>query len=288
VLIRGLAISDPDKIESQGHWNKEHFIKVQQTGARLVRIPVHPIAWRERTPQGYLALLDQAVEWCTDLGMYVMLDWHSIGNMKAGLYQDPMYETSMEETSSFWRTIARHFAGNNTVAFYELFNEPTLFNDQLGRMSWDEWKRINEDLIAIIRAYDRETIPLVAGLDWAYDLSPLRINPVEAERIGYVTHPYLHKRSKPWEPKWEENFGFAADRFPVIATEFGFTLSKEGSAETREYGKAIIKYLEGRGIGWVAWVFDPEWGPPMLRSWDTYALTESGEFFKQALQGKVE
>jgi endoglucanase len=288
VLIRGLAISDPDKIQSQGHWNKEHFIKVQQTGARLVRIPVHPIAWRERTPQGYLALLDQAVEWCTDLGMYVMLDWHSIGNLKAGLYQDPMYITSMEETFSFWRTIARHFAGNNTVAFYELFNEPTLYSGQLGRMSWDEWKRINEDLIAIIRAFDRETIPLVAGFDWAYDLSPLRINPVEAERIGYVTHPYLHKRSKPWEPKWEENFGFAADRFPVLATEFGFTLRKEGSDETREYGKAIIKYLESRGIGWVAWVFDPEWGPPMLRSWDTYALTESGEFFAQAMQGKVQ
>jgi hypothetical protein len=35
-------------------------------------------------------------------------------------------------------------------------------------------------------------------------------------------------------------------------------------------------------------VFDPEWGPPMLRSWDTYALTESGEFFKQAMQGKVQ
>jgi len=288
VLFRGLAISDPDKIESQGHWNKEHFIKVKQTGARLVRIPVHPIAWRERTPQGYLALLDQAVEWCTDLGMYILLDWHSIGNMKTGLYQDPMYVTSMEETFSFWRTIARHFAGNNTVAFYELFNEPTLYSDQLGRMSWDEWKRINEDLIALIRAYDRETIPLVAGFDWAYDLSPLRINPVEAERIGYVTHPYPHKRSKPWEPKWEENFGFAADRFPVLATEFGFTLGKEGMADNGEYGKAIIKYLEGRGIGWVAWVFDPEWGPSMLRSWDTYALTESGEFFQQAMQGKVQ
>ena len=284
VLFRGLAISDPDKIESQGHWNKEHFIKVKQTGARLVRIPVHPVAWRERTPQGYLALLDQAVEWCTDLGMYILLDWHSIGNLKTGLYQDPMYVTSMEETSSFWRTIARHFAGNNTVAFYELFNEPTLYSDQLGRMSWDEWKRINEDLIALIRAYDRETIPLVAGFDWAYDLSPLRINPVEAERIGYVTHPYPHKRSKPWEPKWEENFGFAADRFPILATEFGFTLGKEGMADNGEYGKAIIKYLEGRGIGWIAWVFDPEWGPSMLRSWDTYALTESGEFFTQAMQ----
>ena len=151
-------------------------------------------------------------------------------------------------------------------------------------MSWDEWKRINEDLIAVVRANNPQAIPLVAGLDWAYDLSPLHNSPIEAERIGYVTHPYEHKRNKPWEPKWEENFGFAAGRYPVVATEFGFWQGKEGAPDPREYGKAIVKYLEGRGIGWVAWVFDPDWQPNLLRSWNPYALTESGEFFKQAMQ----
>jgi endoglucanase len=287
VLFRGLSISDPDKIERQGHWNRAHFLKVKETGANLVRIPVHPIAWRERTPREYLALLDQAVEWCTELGMYVDLDWHSIGNLKAGLFQDPMYDTSMAETFDFWRTIARHFAGHNTVAFYELFNEPTQYSNQLGRVSWDEWKQINEDLIAVIRAYDHQAIPLVAGFDWAYDLSPLRINPVEAVGIGYVTHPYPHKRSKPWEPKWEENFGFAADQFPVLATEIGFTLGKGGMTDNGEYGIAIVNYLEARGIGWVAWVFDPDWGPGMLESWNTYKSTECGEFFKQAMQANA-
>lgn len=284
VLFRGLNISDPDKIANQGHWNKEHFAKVKAMGANLVRIPVHPIAWRERGPKAYLALLDEAVEWCSEEGMYVVIDWHSIGNLKAGMFQDPMYETSMPETFAFWRTISQHFAGNNTVAFYELFNEPTLYSNKLGRVTWEDWKRINEDLIATIRANDMDTIPLVAGFDWAYDLSPLRINPVEAANIGYVTHPYPHKRSKPWEPKWEENFGFAASDFPIMATEIGFTMGKEGMAENGEYGAAIVKYLEGRNISWVAWVFDPEWTPTMFSSWETYKLTESGEFFKQAMQ----
>ncbi len=287
VLLRGLAISDPDKIEHQGHWSKDHFVKVKGMGAMIVRIPVHPIAWRERMPARYLRLLDQAVEWCTDLGMYVMIDWHTIGNLKMELFQDPMYDTTPKETYDFWRTIARHFKGNNTVAFYELFNEPTLYHGQLGRMSWSEWKKINEDIIHLIRAYDDGTIPLVAGFDWAYDLTPLHIEPIEAEGIGYVTHPYPHKRGKPYEPKWEEDFGFAANRYPVFATEFGFTLGKEGMAENGEYGTAIINYLEEKGISWIGWVFDPEWYPRMFESWDTYRLTESGEFFKEALQGRV-
>jgi aryl-phospho-beta-D-glucosidase BglC (GH1 family) len=280
LLFRGLSISDPDKIERQGHWNKSHFEKIKDMGAMLVRIPVHPVAWRERTPEKYLELLDQAVDWCTDLGMYMIIDWHSIGNLGMELYQDPMYITSKQETYQFWRTISQHFAGNNTAAFYELFNEPTIYRGQLGTMSWSEWKRINENMIGIIKAFDSEKIPLVAGLDWAYDLSPLRDDPVNAEGIAYVTHPYSFKRSQPWEPKWEEDFGFASGRYPVVATEFGFE-TPPGQANDNEYGKRIIKYLEANGISWVCWCYDPEWGPRLIKSWQ-YDLTGSGEFFKNA------
>jgi endoglucanase len=284
VLFRGVSIADPDKIDHQGHWNKEFFVKVQQTGAHIVRIPVHPVAWRERGPQAYLKLLDQAVEWCTDLGMYIDLDWHSIGNLRTGLFQDPMYQTSQQETFQFWRIAAQHFAGNNTVAFFELFNEPTLFRDQLGPMSWDEWKRINEDLITIIRAFDQGKIPLVAGLDWAYDLTPLHINPIAAAGIGYVTHPYPFKRSKPWEPKWDEDFGFAAAQYPMIATEIGYW-TRPGTPPD-DYGPSIVNYLEGKGISWIAWVFDPNWQPSMISSWDNFTLIGEGEFFVHAMQGK--
>ncbi len=286
ILFRGVAISDPDKIERQGHWNKGHFEKVKETGAMVVRIPVHPIAWRDRTPEKYLELLDQAVEWCTDLGMYVMIDWHSIGNLGMELFQDPMYNTSKPETYQFWRTISQHFSGNNTVAFYEIFNEPTIYRGQLGSMPWSEWKQINENIIHLIRAYNTETIPLVAGLDWAYDLTPLRDDPINAEGIGYVTHPYAHKRSQPWETKWEEDFGFAADKYPVIATEFGFG-GFPGQKNDNVYGNSIIKYLEGKGISWVCWVFDPEWGPRLLQSWQ-YDLTDSGIFFKKAMHGELD
>ena len=288
ILFHGLAFADPDKIEAEGHWNKELLQRMKDLGANLIRIPVHPIAWRNRTPNKYLELLDQAVNWCTDLGLYVMIDWHSIGNLRAGLYQDPYYITSLTETLSFWRTIARHFTGNSTIAFYELFNEPTLFNGQLGSMTWDEWKEINEEMIKLIRAFDTETIPLVAGLDWAYDLTPLRYDPVNAEGIGYVSHPYVHKRTPPWEPKWEEDFGFASGKYPVFATEFGFVLGDLSMEANKDYGKRIIKFLEDSGISWAWWVFDPDWYPNMFKSWDDFTLTDNGKFFKEAANGLLE
>lgn len=288
IVFRGTAIADPDKLEQGKHWDKSIFQHMKEFGATLVRIPVHPVPWRMRTPEKYLQLLDQAVDWCTELGMYVIIDWHSIGNLGMELFQDPMYQTTRQETYEFWRTIAIHFKGNNTVAFYELFNEPTLASGKLGSMPWSEWKKINENIIHLIRAYDTERIPLVAGLDWAYDLTPLRIEPIEAEGIGYVTHPYADKCKRPYEPKWDEAFGFASNRYPVVATEFGFTFGTREWEDNGEYGKEIISYLEERGMSWVCWVFDPEWYPRLVESWAPFKLTKSGEFFKQALQQKIQ
>jgi aryl-phospho-beta-D-glucosidase BglC (GH1 family) len=298
VLFRGLAISDPDKLEMQGHWNREHFVKVKEMGATLVRIPVHPVAWRERTPAEYLKLLDQAVGWCTELDMHVIIDWHSIGNLETEVFQDPMYETTKQETYEFWRTMARHYAGHNTVAFFELFNEPTTYRDQLGPVSWADWKKTVENEIALIRAYDPQAIPLVAGFDWAYDLTPIILDPIAADGIGYTVHPYANKRPQPWEPKWEEDFGFAAAKYPVIATEFGgfaqqgtngqspsaASAGRDNRNET--YGPAIIQYLEGKGISWTVWCFDPEWGPTLIKNWN-YDLNPSGEFAKAAMHGEI-
>jgi hypothetical protein len=126
----------------------------------------------------------------------------------------------------------------------------------------------------------------VAGLDWAYDLTPLNIEPINAQGIGYVTHPYPNKRSQPWPPKWDEDFGFAAARYPIIATEIGFSVPKGTVLKNDDYGPLIVNYLEGKGISWTAWCYDPEWGPTLLQNWD-FELTGSGEFFKQAMHGQV-
>jgi endoglucanase len=282
MVFRGVSVADPDKLERQGHWNKEFFAQVRAYGANIVRIPVHPQAWRERTHEVYLKLLDQAVAWCTELQIYIIIDWHCIGNLKMGLFQDPYYDTSEQETYEFWRTIARHFRGHHTPALYELFDEPTVFNGQLGTMSWSEWKTINENMIRLIRAYDPEKVILVAGFDWAYDLTPLHDDPINAEGIAYVSHPYPHKRQPPYEPKWEENFGFAAARYPLVLTEIGFTTGKLGLADNGEYGKALMNYADAKGMSWIAWIYDPDWYPRLIDSWDGHT-TEGGEFFKHEL-----
>jgi hypothetical protein len=47
-----------------------------------------------------------------------------------------------------------------------------------------------------------------------------------------------------------------------------------------------VNYLEGRGISWIAWAYDPNWGPQLLKSWN-FDLTKASEFFKQQMSAPV-
>mgnify|MGYP001806368286 CR=1 FL=1 len=287
MVFRGLNVADPDNLHTKGHWEKVFFQEIKNWGANIVRFPVHPSAWRKRGKAEYLKLLDDGVKWATELGLYVIIDWHSIGNLRTEMYQSDNYETTQKETFEFWRTMAKHFKGNNTVAFFELFNEPTVAGGQLGTCSWEQWKTLNEEMIGIIRAHGNDAIPLVAGFNWAYDLTPVKENPINAVGIAYVSHPYPMKRSKPWEDKWTVDWGFVAKKYPLILTEIGFSGTEEVGAHVpvisdESYGEAITKYTAEQGISWVGWVFDDRWAPRMFSDWN-FTPTRQGKYFKKAL-----
>lgn len=288
IVLRGLDTSDPDKLEREGHWNKEYFQEMKDWGANVVRFPVHPGRWRARGVKEYLQLLDDGVAMAKELGMYVIIDWHSIGNLRTEMFTRQSYETTQKETFEFWRTMAGHYKGNTAVACFELFNEPTLDGGKLGTCTWSEWKRLMEDIITIIRAHGATAIPLVAGFNWGYDLTPVAKDPISAEGIAYVSHPYPQKREKPWEEKWTRDWGFVSEKYPVILTEIGFCGPDERGAHIpvisdESYGDAITDYCAQRGISYTVWVFDPQWAPMLSSDWN-FTPTRQGRYWKAALR----
>ena len=257
-------------------------------GANLVRFPVHPRAWNKRGKENYLDLLDKGIKWAGELGMYVIIDWHSIGNLRTEMYQSDMYDTTQKQTFDFWRTIAQRYGDNTTVAFYELFNEPTTYNNQLGTITWDYWKDLNTEMITIVRANGGNGIPLVAGFNWAYDLTPVKDNPLEVEGIAYVSHPYPQKRPKPWKEQWEKDWGFVKNKYPLILTEIGFSGPDDPGAHVpvisdESYGDTITEYCDENEISYMIWVFDNQWAPRLFEDWN-YTPSRQGKYFKEKLQ----
>lgn len=287
IVFRGYSSSDPDKLESQGDWNLEYFEEMKRWGANLVRFPVHPTAWNKRGKEAYLKLLDDGIKWAGDQGMYVIIDWHSIGNLRTEMYQDDMYNTTQKETFDFWRTIGAKYGKNPVVAFYELYNEPTTYNGQLGTSSWAQWKELNTEMIGIVRANGGEGIPLVAGFNWAYNLTPVKDDPIEAEGVAYVSHPYPQKRNKPWEDQWTKDWGFVKEKYPLILTEIGFCGPEDPGAHVpvisdESYGDAITNYSDERNISYVVWVFDRQWAPRLFED-EQYTPSRHGRYFKKKL-----
>ncbi|MFZ0829446.1 MAG: cellulase family glycosylhydrolase [Verrucomicrobiia bacterium] len=294
IVFRGLDASDPDKLERNGQWNQHYFEMAKAWGANVVRIPVHPAAWHIHGKKNYLKLLDQGVAWARAEGLYVIIDWHSIGNLpgekffpaSSELYPPTAYDTTKEETFDFWRTMAKHYRGNNTVAFFELFNEPAL-GGNMGDCNWPRWKGLLEEIIKTIRANGGTAVPLVAGFNFGYDLTPVANAPINAEGIGYVAHPYPMKAKQPWESNWTHDWGFVAEKYPLILTEIGFLEPGAPGGYNpitgdESYGDAITAYCARHGISYTVWCFDPHWGPCLIKDWN-FTPTRAGIYFKKAL-----
>lgn len=290
IVFRGLCFSDPVKLVGDGQWNERYFAAAADWGANIVRFAVHPTNLNRMGWDATFEAMDQGIEWAKKNGMYVIMDWHSIGNLKDAKYTNPMYNTDLDETLKFWKTVAQRYNDEPTVALYEIFNEPTVTGEDTGACTWEEWKGLQEQIIDTIRVYNPNAVCLCAGFNWAYDLAPVATAPIARPNVAYVTHPYPMKREQPWEKQWEADWGYVADTYPVICTEMGFCLENELGAHipvisTEVYGEHITKYLEEKGISFTVWCFDTTWSPTLIEDWD-FTPTTQGRFFKAYLQSK--
>ena len=81
IRLKGVSFSDPDKLETDGQWNQHYFQEAKNWGCNVVRFAVHPTRLNDRGWDAYFELMDQGVKWAAELDMYVIIDWHSIGNL---------------------------------------------------------------------------------------------------------------------------------------------------------------------------------------------------------------
>ena len=66
-------------------------------------------------------------------------------------------------------------------------------------------------MMKIIRKEHDEALVLVAGFNWAYDLIPVKKDPIDAKGIAYVSHPYPEKG----RPHGNNNGKQTGDLWPI-------------------------------------------------------------------------
>jgi len=280
VTLRGLMPADPAVLRRKGRFERLFFDKMADSGANVIRLPVHPERWG-RDPDYLWRYLDPAVAWNGENGVYTIIDLHFIGDIGTdrGAQMPDIRMPSRDFAMAFWQQVASYFKDTPHVIF-EIFNEPA---DILA----EDWQTNAQALVDVIRATGARQLIIVGGIEYSRDLSWVLKSPIKDDNIAYASHIYpAHGRYS-----WDLWFGNISEKYPVVMTEWGWMESDPGGKQEylvgsqKTYGEPLMKYLDQRGIGWVACWFDDEWKPAMFAE-ELDKLTPFGEFVLQRLSGQ--
>ncbi|RSK25450.1 glycoside hydrolase family 5 protein [Bacillus sp. HMF5848] len=277
--MKGLMAQDPAVLKNRNLFSKKLYEDIRETGANTIRVPVHPDRWVD--DEDYLwRYLDKIVAWAGELGMYVIIDWHYIGNIQSGVgAQLPdIDEHPLDLTIQFWEQVAPYFKDVPHVIF-EIYNEPADINEQT-------WQKHANDIVQIVRKAGADQLIIVGGIDYSFDITWALDNPIDSKNIAYTSHVYPSRSRLLWDVYIRE----VAETYPVLVTEWGFmNVSRNETKQTyligstEEFGAPFLDFMNEHNIGWVACWYDDTWEPPMFEK-NFKATNEFGEFILSTLK----
>ena len=192
----------------------------------------------------------EGVKYATELGMYVIIDWHilSDGNPKK----------HVKASKAFFKEMSKTFKDYDNV-LYEICNEPN------GGTDWKTIKSYAKSVIPVIRKNDKDAIIIVGTPNWSQKVDEAAASPITGyDNLMYAFHFYAgtHKADM------RKTLTDAVKKgLPVFVTEFGITdASGYGGIDKKEAVK-WIKALNKRDISYVAWnVSNKDEGSAMIKS----------------------
>lgn len=223
-------------------------------------------------------LIDQGVRYATDLGMYVIIDWHILSDGNPLTYKN--------QANQFFKEIAKKYSGYGNV-MYEICNEP---NGRGG--SWKNIKSYAKTIVKTIRSVNKNAIIIVGTPTWSQDVDQAQADPITGyKNIAYSFHFYAGTHKSALRSKLEKA---VKKGLPVIVTEFGISEASGGGTANTAEGNRWIKLLDRYGIGRVCWnLSNKNETSALLKSscrkksgWKASDLSASGKWLVQSYTGK--
>ncbi len=211
-------------------------------------------------------LVTTGVNAATELGMYVIIDWHILREESPNVYKD--------EAVEFFNMMSSRFCHNDNV-IYEICNEPN------GSSDWSDIRRYAETVIPVIRKNDSDAVIIVGTPTWSQGIDKACDDPLEYDNIMYALHFYADTHRQWLRDRAETCY---KKGLPIFISEFNITDSSGNSNVNTEEGDLWMKLISKYNFSYLCWSLSNTNQPHSvisgykLSGWNESDLTVTGKW----------
>lgn len=262
--------------------NKEAFQTFRDDwGANLIRLAMYTDENGGYCSGGDRAKLKQTVcngvDYATDLGMYVIVDWHILHDLSPKVYE--------EDAKVFFEEMSKKYKDYDNI-IYEICNEPN------GGTTWKDVKSYAEVIIPIIRNNDPDAIIIVGTPTWSQDVDVAAQNPITGyDNIMYAVHFYAATHTDNIRNKVTTALDAG---LPVFISEFSICDASGNGAI--DYGQADkwFDLINSNNLSYAAWnISNKNETSSIIKAscnktsgWTVDDLSEAGVWVRNKILGK--
>ncbi len=259
--------------------NKDAFKTLRdEWGANVIRLAMYTAESGGYCTDGdkdkLKGLVDNGVDYATELGMYVIIDWHILSD------NDP--NQNKDEAIAFFDEMSKKYADYPNVLF-EICNEPN------GGTQWPQIKKYAEEVIPVIKANKEDAVIIVGTPTWSQDVDIAAEDPIEGySNIMYTLHFYAatHKDNIRSKLETARSKGLA-----IFITEFSICDASGNGGVDYDSAKDWFKLIDKYNISYAAWnLANKNETSSLIRSdcsktsgWNDEELSDTGLWLKKQM-----
>ena len=181
-------------------------------------------------------LVDAGVTAATELGMYVIIDWH--------ILNDNNPNSHIDDAKEFFDDVSAKYSSNHNV-IYEICNEPN------GGTSWADIKSYAETIIPVIRKNDKNAIIIVGTPNWSQDVDIVSEDPITGyDNIMYAVHFYAATHKDDLRNKVKTAI---SNGLPVFVSEFSLCDASGNGGIDYDSSDVWFDLINDNNLSYASW-----------------------------------
>lgn len=181
-------------------------------------------------------LVDAGVTAATELGMYVIIDWH--------ILNDNNPNSHIDDAKEFFDDVSAKYSLNHNV-IYEICNEPN------GGTSWSDIKSYAEIIIPVIRKNDKNAIIIVGTPNWSQDVDIVSEDPITGyDNIMYAVHFYAATHKDDLRNKVKTAI---SNGLPVFVSEFSLCDASGNGGIDYDSSDVWFDLINDNNLSYASW-----------------------------------